>query len=267
MRRLTSVPIETRNITPAIRFENCPAKTLRLSDGRIVQGHSVLNHCQIVGEIARHLIARFPQSIRDNLFPDGSAMVAAAHDIGKVSPTFVAKIFFALGIDYKTMPELSGVNPALEKQWGGHAGVSQATAEEIGVPKYVAEILGQHHGFNPMVDDKRGHAEVFGGNNWFEERKKLVEALKEYLHADWPTFDSAAQARIVAGLTSVADWIGSGAFLKTPAKTGNRILSLPWIMPVLSNQSFTVGCLLLRSLIPAMALCNHGNLRLCLLNR
>lgn len=216
MRRLTKTPAQNEKTIPAMCFESCPAKTRRLSDGRVVQGHSVLNHCQIVGEIARCLISRFPESIRNHLFPLGSEMVAGSHDIGKVSPTFVAKILDACGTDYKAMPELSRVNPALEEQWGGHAGVSQATAESLGVPKYVAEILGQHHGFNPQVDDKRGDAESFGGPGWFDERKKLVSALKECLKADWPTFDSAAQARVVAGLTSVADWIGSGEFFENP---------------------------------------------------
>lgn len=216
MRRLINVPSQTDNTIPAICFENCPAKTRKLSNGAVEQGRSVLSHCQIVGETARCLISRFPESMRDHLFPRGSEMVAASHDIGKVSPTFVAKIFSACGIDYKSIPALARVTPDLEKQWGGHAGVSQATAEEIGVPKYVAEILGQHHGFNPQVDDKRGDAESFGGPCWFEERKKLVLALKERLHADWPTFDSVAQARVVAGLTSVADWIGSSEFFENP---------------------------------------------------
>ncbi len=139
-------------------------------------------------------------------------MAAGSHDIGKVSPTFAAKIFAACGIDYKTIPALAGINPELEKQWGGHAGVSQATAEELGVPKFVAEILGQHHGFSPPVDDKRGNAALFGGAQWFDERQKLVAALKAHFQTDWPMFDSAAQARVVAGLTSVADWIGSGEF-------------------------------------------------------
>lgn len=216
MRRLTKIPSQTDNIVSAIFFEKCPAKTRILSDGTVVLGRSVLSHCQIVAEVARQLISRFPESIRDRLFPTGSEMAVGSHDIGKVSPTFVARILSACGIDYTKIPELTGVAPELEKQWGGHAGVSQATAEEIGVPKYVAAILGQHHGFNPPVDDKRGNAGVFGGPSWFDERKKLVAALKECLQADWPKFDSAAQARVVAGLTSVADWIGSGEFFENP---------------------------------------------------
>lgn len=200
----------------AIPFDNCPAKTWKQNDGTVLQGRSVLNHCQIVAETARCLISKFPESIQSRLFPQGSEMAAGGHDIGKVSPTFVAKILTACGINTRTMPELERFVSLDESKWGGHAGVSQATAEEIGVPKYVAEILGQHHGFNPQVDDKRGDAEVFGGSSWLDERKKLVAALKECLKSDWPTFEFEAQARVVAGLTSVADWIGSGEFFENP---------------------------------------------------
>ena len=216
MRRFLNIAAQNSTSVPAIGFEACPAKTRTLGDGKVVQGRSVLSHCQIVGELARRLISRFPEPMRHHLFPRGSEMAAGSHDIGKVSPTFAAKIFSACGIDYKTIPALAGINPELEKQWGGHAGVSQATAEELGVPKFVAEILGQHHGFSPPVDDKRGNAALFGGAQWFDERQKLVAALKAHFQTDWPTFDSAAQARVVAGLTSVADWIGSGEFFENP---------------------------------------------------
>lgn len=207
---------QVETLIPAIPFDQCPAKTWRQKDGTILQGRSVSNHCQIVAETSRLIISQFPESMQFWLFPQGSEMAVGAHDIGKVSPTFVAKILTACGHNPKAMPELEKFTSLKESQWSGHAGVSQATAEEIGVPKYVAEILGQHHGFNPQVDDKRGNDEVFGGASWFDERKKLVAALKEYLKSDWPTFQFAAQARVVAGLTSVADWIGSGEFFENP---------------------------------------------------
>ncbi|WP_190295858.1 hypothetical protein [Klebsiella quasipneumoniae] len=43
-----------------------------------------------------------------------------------------------------------------------------------------------------------------------------MDKLKADLVADWPAFNSVAQARVVAGLTSVADWIGSGEFFENP---------------------------------------------------
>ncbi|SEI65386.1 CRISPR-associated endonuclease/helicase Cas3 [Allopseudospirillum japonicum] len=201
---------------PAIPFQQCYAKTWQQPDGTVCLGRSVFNHCQIVGETARQLMALFPSAIRNQLFPEDSELVSASHDIGKVSPSFAAKLFKATGQDYRTLPALAQATPETESQWGGHAGVSQVTAEALQVPKYVAEILGQHHGFNPPVDDKRAGDEIFGGQSWQNERQKLVEALKAALHCDWPVFESAAQARVVAGLTSVADWIGSGAFFEDP---------------------------------------------------
>ncbi|WP_213793727.1 CRISPR-associated helicase Cas3' [Klebsiella aerogenes] len=225
MRRLTRIHLHSENAVTAIGFEKCPAKTRRLSNGSVAVGRSVLEHCQIVGEIARVLISRFPETMRGHLFPAGSEMAAACHDIGKVSPTFVAKIFSACGISYRQYPALAGVSPELESQWGGHAGVSQASAEAFGVPRYVAEILGQHHGFNPRVDGRRGNADIFGGPLWFDERQKLVAELRQNLQTDWPTFDSPAQARVVAGLTSVADWIGSGEYFDNPEEDWRQNIS------------------------------------------
>lgn len=184
MRRLIRVSLQNQHAIAAISFENCPAKTRMLSDGRVVQGRSVLSHCQIVGEIARALIALYPEPMRSRLFPAGSEMAAAGHDIGKVSPTFAAKIFAACDVNDHRLAGLSAVNPGLETLWGGHAGVSQATAESLHAPRYVPEILGQHHGFNPGLNGRRGDAEVFGGPLWFDERKKLVDKLKaEFLHS------------------------------------------------------------------------------------
>ena len=89
--------------TAALSYLSCPAKTFSSQQHSSLQpGRNVFNHCQIVGETARQLIGRYPDPLRSQLFPRGSELAAAAHDIGKVSPTFAAKIFKACGIDYKT---------------------------------------------------------------------------------------------------------------------------------------------------------------------
>lgn len=188
----------------------CPAKTFN-QNGEITQGRSVFNHCQIVGEVAREIIRRLPSGIAQNLFPSGAPFAAASHDIGKVSPTFFNKITRACS--GKLIP---GFPPDLEKEWGGHAGVSQLTARALEAPEFVPEILGQHHGFSPSVAGKRATDESFGGSEWQCEREKLVQALQEYFGESWPYIKSVPQARLVAGLTSVADWIGSGEFFEEP---------------------------------------------------
>lgn len=190
-------------------FSRCPAKSFMGEDGVTRVGRSVENHCQIVGEVAKELIHRTPHHV---LFPAGSAYLAATHDIGKVSPTFFNKIMRACSLDL-----LPNINPDLEREWGGHAGVSQAAAQTMGAPSYVPTILGQHHGFSPSLAGKKGDAEVFGGLPWQQEREALANALKHSLGEDWPHINSAAQARLLAGLTSVADWIGSGIHFEDPA--------------------------------------------------
>lgn len=190
-----------------ISYRDCPAKTFD-NAGKTEIGRSVESHCRIVGEVAKELIKRSPVKA---LFPEGAPLAAAAHDVGKVSPTFYNKIMRACDL-----PQLAGANPDLEKTWGGHAGVSQLTAVKVGAPHYVPEILGQHHGFSPSLAGKRAEDEIFGGSEWQLQRQNLVFALQEQLDQRWPVIQSVAQARLVAGLTSVADWIGSGQFFENP---------------------------------------------------
>lgn len=201
------------NIKPvdAVPYSDCPAKTYVLGNGQVTVGRSVFNHCQIVGEVAREIIRRMPTHNLRLLFPEGSALAAGGHDNGKVSPTFYNKIMKACGL-----PLLPGFRPELERDWGGHAGVSQLMAVALSAPEYVPEILGQHHGFSPMLAGLRAKNDCFGGDAWFEERKKLLDALQSSLGETWPEVSSVAQARVLAGLTSVADWIGSGEFFEDP---------------------------------------------------
>lgn len=211
----------TRSLSASavVSFQRCPAKTFQRGDGAVALGRMVAEHCQIVGEVARELMARYPAGLRDVLFPDGAALAAAGHDIGKVSPCFFQKLWRACTTPPDGLLALA-VNPDLERNWGGHAGVSQVAAQAEGAPKWVPEILGQHHGFSPPVEGKRADAEVFGGAPWQAQRHALIEELKRRLGMDWPQPASVAQARLLAGLTSVADWIGSGKFFEDPA--------LPW---------------------------------------
>lgn len=164
-----------------------------------------------MGEAAKAIIERYPASLRPHLFPAAAAFAAACHDIGKVSPSFADKLRNACGLE-----SCFGVAPSLEKDWGGHAGVSQAAARAMDTPKWLPEIIGQHHGFSPSIAGKRADAEVFGGTAWQAQRVALVEELKARLGMDWPQVASPAQARVLAGLTSVSDWIGSGQHFENP---------------------------------------------------
>lgn len=211
-----SIPPSVSSAAPAVvPYEQCPAKTYQSADGSIRFGRSVLEHGQIVGEVVRALLARYPLAMRRRLFPDQAALVAACHDVGKISPCFFEKLRRAIS-DTSYDHFKQALHPELERMWGGHAGVSQITAAALQAPRWIPEILGQHHGFSPPVESFQASDEVFGGTAWQQERCKLVEALKLHFGMDWPDVSCVAQARLLAGLTSVADWIGSGALFEDP---------------------------------------------------
>jgi len=219
---------------PVVPYTVCPAKTYRRLDGVVVAGRSTIEHCQIVGEMARALVTSYPASMRMALFPEGVELVAGAHDIGKVSPTFVEKIKRACDITPDQFHDTAYGDPGLEKTWGGHAGISQVTAMALGAGPSIPKILGRHHGYAPTVDGLDATAPIFGGAEWSREREKLFDALRDRLGiSEWPIIDSIPAALVAAGLTTVADWIGSGEYFEDPA--------IPWrdaIGKALANAGF-----------------------------
>ena len=77
--------INRTEVLPALPLESCLAKSRRCANGSVLSGRRIVDHCLIVGEVARALIGRMPQWLRLELFPEGSELIAASHDIGKVS--------------------------------------------------------------------------------------------------------------------------------------------------------------------------------------
>lgn len=203
--------------TSLLPLSQCLAKSFKTAANTVLSGRLVSSHCQIVGEVARAMMLRMPDWLRDALFPEGSELIAAAHDIGKVSPTFQKKIYSALSQqDESALSALKAINPETEKLWGGHAGVSQVSAEAQNVGHHIPQILGQHHGFSPNLALYQANSEVLGGPAWQAQRTELLSHLKQALAADFPVIKDALQARVLAGLTTVADWIGSGDLFENP---------------------------------------------------
>ena len=199
---------EDNQIQEALPLEQCYAKTIQEEDGSISFGLPVFYHCIIVGEVARLLLSYVPQCAREVIFPSGIALIAACHDIGKVNPMFMKKMYQSVfGSDLSQYPALKDARIELEKNTGHHAGVSQVTFEHD--YPYIASIVGRHHGSNPktalLPDDP-----ILGGIPWFTRRCQLFEQLQIYFQETFPTIDSFFQASAIAGLVTVADWIGSG---------------------------------------------------------
>ncbi|WP_127958180.1 CRISPR-associated helicase Cas3' [Serratia microhaemolytica] len=226
------VATEQATTIAVVPYHNCPAKTYDyLGESRL--GRSVFEHCLIVGEVARALIRRLPENLQPRLFPAGSGLVAAVHDIGKVSPTFFLKLQSQVVPNNRWLTTLAQFVTLEEKDWGKHAGCSQLALTAICNDTWIPRIAGQHHGTSPNVDAYVADAKFLGGTGWQEQRHQLVLALQSALNETFPTIAHHSQALLLAGLTSVADWIGSGSFFEDP--------QLPWqpnIEPALDSAGF-----------------------------
>lgn len=213
--------IKPRSVTeqksiPAVPYSKCPAKTYINAEGQTVFGKDVFEHCLIVGKVAERLLSYvIPEALKREV-PQSAGLIAACHDIGKVSPYFYQKICRACTSSENVLPEMEGVDLSAESLWGGHAGVGQLTLSEMGVPKYIPDIVGQHHGYSPALAQYRAVDEVFGGKEWNEQRIELVRRLEDELKQKWEPVASLAMARYLAGLTTVSDWIGSGKNFEDP---------------------------------------------------
>ncbi|MFH2064521.1 MAG: CRISPR-associated helicase Cas3' [Pseudomonadota bacterium] len=177
------------------------AKTIKLPDGSLNKGLDVLSHCKIVGLVAAELIKRIPSCLSADLFPPGSELVAASHDLGKVSPGFQGKIYASLKETHDWL------KPNLDRLVGGHAAVSEAALRDVS--PLIAGIAGRHHGLSP-TSSGLPLDENYGGEFWQLERLKIIENLKNAFHCDWPKMIDSFQTDALSGLTTVADWIGSG---------------------------------------------------------
>lgn len=191
------------------------AKTYGSSAGR-----TVLDHCQIVGEVAKEIIARMPAWLREKLFPDGAELIAAIHDIGKISPYFQEKIYRNVDGYQRNTYLVFGLDPETEKNWGGHPGVSLAATDKQGanLGKFIPEIVGRHHGYFPQISCRTATSECFGGQEWQDKREECIDELKKIFHCSgFPKVTDQCQSMVFSGLTTTADWIGSGSCFDDPS--------------------------------------------------
>ena len=194
-------------------------------------GISVFEHMKKVGAVACVLAQANPELL--SRFQMGVAEVgalAALHDLGKISPGFQRKC--------KVWLESSGVlDVARRWTWdttmeADHGAVTHAVVQRFltstGMKrrsaKYLAAVLGGHHGRLQWPSDRgfkpnKEISEENSGIDWDGERNAAARAVSELFNAklDDLLFDEDTPGLWwLAGLTSVADWIGSDETLFPP---------------------------------------------------
>ena len=203
--------------------EACLAKTWK-SEGTARPGRNVESHCRIAAAVAARL-ADVYTTVCPGIIPAGTELLALVHDIGKLCPTFAAKIYDAfLGEKGRcALPWLASADPSLEILWGGHAAVSYAALLAWGAPEAVARVAGGHHG-RGFVKHEASRPD-YGGEPWQALRRSLLDTLLGSSPA-WPDLtDKPHLERLVTGLTIVADWIASGALFDDPGEDWQPLVS------------------------------------------
>lgn len=187
----------------------CWAKTVCDAHGRARPGITVRDHCLNVGCVAGALIERLSEPLR-RLVPRGVLSLAAAHDVGKIAPGFQRKCEAWLVLN-----NLSSL--ARQEDWANHesdhARVSQwVLQKKLGSSKLEpwAAVAGAHHG--RIKGNHLGPLQIgpVGGPDWDQARLTLLDELMSRFG---PLPDQPAPTNallwFVAGLITVADWIGS----------------------------------------------------------
>ena len=214
-------------------------------------GISVRDHCLNVGCVAEAIILRAGESVRA-LIPNGAASLAALHDVGKISTGFQSKC-------QAWLAQTGLAEAAVCERWRtasetDHAKVSQYFLERAMKPfgtQLWAVAVGVHHGriFGRRITDSEC-SQVAQREAWEKtEREKLLAELIFLLGAlpEHPPLD--AELWCVAGLISVADWIGSnesffpcdrGLTLPQSREAANRALDqIHWQGGAVSPRTFS----------------------------
>lgn len=189
-------------------------------------GIDVFHHTLNVGNVAKLIAeARFGAATRFGLKSSVIAVLAALHDIGKISQGFQAKCEAWLKLNgIAEVAAAQGWSTILESD---HAKVSQFTVQnllmELGMKRKHANLwavpIGAHHG-RPRHPGERGLEHTAGmsdddnvtrDSEWERYRRRVAQELVEAL-GELPSSEISRDSPFLwwlAGLISIADWIGS----------------------------------------------------------
>jgi len=201
-------------------------------------GISVYDHMINVGCVAHCIAEMYPVLLEHfKIEPTIVGALAALHDLGKISPGFQRKCEIWLEENDLSKIDRNYVwDTAMEPDHGkvSHAAI-QSFLSEIGADhstaKYVSAVLGAHHGrLNPPSDrgyqPSKGISDSSGWIDWDAERRINAQRIWDRFAAGdaFLKMDDLSPALWwLAGLTSVADWIGSDERFFQPGKSDEAI--------------------------------------------
>ncbi len=191
-------------ITLPIRLQDCWAKT---DPGTGRPALTVRDHCLIVGAVAEAVRRLLPPASR-NLTFDGTTTLAAAHDIGKITPGFQLK-----ARPHWDFPKAKGC----DSYQGNHSIVSQAylaSLDSVRVGRRPFDwvlAVGGHHGKYFASEGGSFRKTEEDGLTWpLILRGELLQEL-ESVFGKLPAHDIPKGSIVhwLTGFITFSDWIGS----------------------------------------------------------
>lgn len=187
-------------------------------------GISVYEHMFNVGCVARCLAETVPELLkRFELLSSIVGALAALHDLGKISPGFQRKCQAWLeNNELVTIDRNDCWDTSTESDHGkvSHSAIqSFLLSQNVDgrTAKYLSTVLGGHHGLLTPPTDRvfRPNGSItdsYSGIDWEAERKDAAQKLWNHFIESQQSFAIAKDSPSLwwlAGLTAVADWIGS----------------------------------------------------------
>lgn len=188
----------------SIQLSDCWAKTDPATGQPAL---TVRDHCLIVGAVAEAVRHFLPQACR-NLAPLGAVTLAAAHDIGKITPGFLRKCPLSL---------FSKINGS-QDSCGDHALVSQAflaslaeMQDERKIPWAWGLSAGGHHGSYPTGNVRNNIKRLELGLPWPApfRLELLAELVKQFGPLPNEFIKVGSRIHWLTGFVTFCDWIGS----------------------------------------------------------
>lgn len=194
--------------SPTIKLSECWAKTDIVSG---LPALTVRDHCLIVGAVAEMVTRLLPPSCIE-LSPSGAITLAAAHDIGKITPGFLRKCPLSSFSNF----------PGSQNCEKDHALVSQAylaTLPEMrdgrNLPLAWGLSAGGHHGSYPTSKVRDNLGKQTGPIEldlpWpnLLRHELLTELVETYGSLPTEETDIGSRVHWLTGFVTFCDWIGS----------------------------------------------------------